>query len=477
MQLGKTIIALVLLVVVGTIAYLVSRRAPVEETTRLFKIDQPDITKIDLKYPDREIEIGRDKSGKWQILKPIQADADQTTCDNLARAIANCEIKKTLQEKPADLKPFGLDKPAVIVTITTKKQGVMPSIDVGKTTPVGFSAYIKTSDKPAILLASSAFPPGMQKKLDDLRDRELMNFKVDDVLELAIEHDPGPAIEVDKNGDQWNIVQPAKYPADPTEVHQILSSLANSRIADFISDAPASVTQYGLGRPNLTVTAFTGKENARQSLLFGSKQPEQGKDGIFVRRGESTPVYTVHPFLISDVNKSLMDLRDKTVLAAKPADVQRIAIAVSAKKFSLERTSADKWQLGSGASGGADAAKVERLLSTIQFLKGSTIAADPMTDPKKFGLDKPAGEIALTGKGGKDLGAIKLAKMEQEAYEGNKPVSSGRFVYYVSSSKGTPVYTIDDYNFDQLAKTADEFLPHAAPSLAAKPSATAAPTH
>ncbi len=78
----------------------------------------------------------------------------------------------------------------------------------------------------------------------------------------------------------------------------------------------------------------------------------------------------------------------------------------------------------------------------------------------------------MTGKDGKDLGTIKLAKMEQEAYEGNKPVSSGRFIYYVSSSKGTPVYTIDDYNFDQLTPNADEFLPHATPSPAAKPSAT-----
>jgi hypothetical protein len=349
---------------------------------------------------------------------------------------------------------------------------VMPSISVGKTTPVGFSAYLKSSDKPAILLASSAFPPGMQKKLDDLRDRELMTFKVDDVQKLVIEHEPGPTIEIDKSGDQWNIVQPGKYPADPTEVHQILSSLANSRIADFISDAPASATQYGLGPPNLTVTVFTGKENARQSLLFGSKQLEQGKDGIFVRRGESTPVYTVHPFVISDVNKSLMDLRDKTVLAVTPAEVQRITIAAGAKKFSVERTSADKWQLADGASGDAEVAKVERLLSSIQFLKGSAIAADPMIDPRKFGLDKPTGEIALTGKGGKDIGTIKLAKMEQEAYEGNKPVSSGRFVYYVSSSKGTPVYTIDDYNFNQLIPSADEFLPHATPSLA-KPSAAA----
>ncbi len=91
-----------------------------------------------------------------------------------------------------------------------------------------------------------------------------------------------------------------------------------------------------------------------------------------------------------------------------------------------------------------------------------------MTDPKKFGLDKPAVQITLTGKDGKDLGTIKLAKMEQEAYEGNKPVSSGRFVCYVSSSKGTPVYTIDDYNFDQLDKSADEFQPHPTPAATAK---------
>ena len=312
----------------------------------------------------------------------------------------------------------------------------------------------------------------MQKKVDDLRNRDLMTFKVDDVQKLVLEPDRGPAIEIDRDHDQWNIVQPARYAADPTEVHQILSALANSKIADFISDAPTSVTQYGLGHPHLTVTVFTGKGNARQSLLYGFKQSEQGKDGIYVRRGESSPVYTVHPYVMSDVNKDLMDLRDKIVLGVKPADVHRIEVVAGAKKFALERTPADQWQLADGASGNADLPLVERFLSTIQFLKGSAIAADPMTDPKKFGLDKPAVQITLTGKDGKNLGTIRLAKMEQEAYEGNKPVSSGRFVYYVSSSQGTPVYTIDDFNFDQLNKTAAEFRPHATPAPAAKPSAT-----
>lgn len=463
MQIRNTIIASILLVLVGGYAYLVSQRQTTE-TVKLFKIAPEDIVQIDLKYPDREIELTRGSGGKWELVRPIRADADQTTSDNLARAIADCELKKTVEEKPADLKPFGLDPPDVVVTVTTKKKGALPAIAVGRTTPVGFSAYIKTSEKPAVLLTSSAFPPGMQKKVDDLRDRELMSFKVDDVQKLLIEKDDGTAVEADRDGDKWNIVKPAKYSGDPTQVRQVLSALANARVADFIADAPGSVNQYGLGQPHLTVTVFTGKENARQSLLFGFRQTEQGKDGIYVRRGERTPVYTVHPYLMSDIDKGALDLRDKTVLGIAPADVQRVSITNGPAKFSLQRAATDKWQVVDGGKGNADAGAVERLLSTLRFLKGSAIAADPMTDPKKFGMDPPGEQLALTGKDGKDLGSIKLGKVEQPASQGNTPVSSGRFSYYVTSGAGAAVYTIDDYTFDQLNKTADQFRVHAQPS-------------
>jgi Domain of unknown function (DUF4340) len=468
MQTRNTVIALVLLAIVGGFAYLVSRGQGTAETVKLFTLKPEDIIRIDLKYPDREIVLERNREGKWELSKPIHADADQTTSNNLARAIADCEIKKTVFEKTSDLKPFGLDKPAATVIVTAKNKGVLPAIEVGKTTPVGFSAYIKTADKPAVLLTSSAFPPGMEKKVDDLRDRELMSFKVDDAQKVVIEHDDGSTVEIDRNGDNWNIVKPAKYPADPTQVRQLLSALANARVADFISDTPSSVSEYGLGKPHLTVTIFTGKENARQSLLFGFKQTEQGKDGIYVRRGERTPVYTVHPYVMSDVNKTVLDLRDKTVIGVAPADVQKFSIAGGSSRFSVERAGADKWQLVDGGKSGADAAVVERFLSTIRFLKGSAIVADPMTDPKKFGMDKPAEEITLAGKDGKDLGSIKLAKLEQPAAQGETSVSSGRFDYYVVSSKGSAVYAIDDYTFDQLNKAADQFRSHPQPT--AKPS-------
>ena len=42
------------------------------------------------------------------ITAPMGAKADQTTANNLARAIADCEITKTVEEKADDLAPFGL---------------------------------------------------------------------------------------------------------------------------------------------------------------------------------------------------------------------------------------------------------------------------------------------------------------------------------------------------------------------------------
>src|SRR5271157_4517386 len=125
MQIRNTIIALVLLVLLGVVAYLVSQRQTVDQTVKVFNIAPEDITRVDLKYPDREIVISRGSDGKWVLDKPIHADADQTASDNLARAIANCEIKRTVLERPEDLKPFGLDKPQVIVTLTTRKKGVL----------------------------------------------------------------------------------------------------------------------------------------------------------------------------------------------------------------------------------------------------------------------------------------------------------------------------------------------------------------
>src|SRR5262249_4302984 len=443
MRFRNTLIALGLLAIIGGYAFYSAYYTKPEEAKKLLAIKAEDISQIDLKYPDREIMIERPKGGEWRIVKPVGVDADQTAVNNLARAIADAQTTKTVDENPKDLAPFGLASPPTVVTVTTYKGQTLPGIEVGKTTPVGFSAYVKLTSQPAVMLTSSAFPSGMNKTLDQLRGRDLMNFKVDDVNRFTITRDSGQTIEIERDGDKWRITKPGNYLADPTQVRQLLSALVNAKVVDFVADTPASVSQYGLEKPHLLVTVYVGKAGASQSLLFGFKQTEEGKDGIYVRRGERTPVYTVHQWVLSSVDRSLFDLRNKTVFSFEPSQVEQADVSVGSEHFQLKRAGG-AWNLVEGGkTSSADVPVVERFLDEIRDIKGVSIIADPAPSLAPFGLEPPAVSTTLVGKDGKAIGTIKLAKISIKPTQTPEPgrSSAPRNEYYATSSAGTAVYT------------------------------------
>ncbi len=467
MRIRNTIIAIVVLLIIGGYALVTARWSKPVPTRHLLNVKQDDIAKIELKYPDRDLVVERGKSQPWRITKPIGVDADQVTVDNLARAISAADVTKTVEDKPTDLNPFGLAKPATVVTVTTFQGKTLPAVEVGKTTPVGFGAYVKLSDNPAVLMTSSAFPSGMNKTVDELRDRDLMAFKVDDVSRFTLAKDDGSTIEVVRDGDQWKITEPGNYLADPTRVRELLGALLEAKVADFVADEPNSVSQYGLGKPHLTVTVYS-KKNAEESLLFGFKQSQQGKDGIYVRRGESTPVYTVHEWVLGAVDKTVFDLRDKTVMGFDPSAVQSADVTVGTDKFALKRAPKGGWDVvENDKTSPADTPDVERFLDEIRDLKGVSIVADPMRSPKPFGLDHPHTVVTLNGKDGKQIGTVKVSKLNVKPSMPVPGENGPKTEYFADSTAGTAVYSISDFSFSLFDKPAALFR---ARTAAPKPS-------
>ena len=129
---------------------------------------------------------------------------------------------------------------------------------------------------------------------------------------------------------------PRRPPADDNAVRSALSTLVNARASDFVNDAPANVNQYGLEKPHLTATVVL-KNGEQQSMLFGFKQNEQGKSGIYVRRGERAPVYAVAEYVMSSLDKSPLDFRDKTIVKVDPESVDTVKVKTSDGEFTLKR--------------------------------------------------------------------------------------------------------------------------------------------
>jgi len=413
LQTWKTIVVIILLVIVGGYAYYVSRQ-PTEQTPKLNRISAGDIQKIELRSRTRDIVVERGKDG-WRFLKPIQGQADRAIADGIADAISNLQITSTLSETPGDLAPFGLQNPAVNVIVTTKDHRVLPTIMVGKDTPVGSSSYIKSGQQPGILLVANSFPSQVEKSVDDLRPRTLMGFKPDEIREVVLDRSNGTPLELNKTGDQWAIIKPKSYGADNGAVQQLLETVTNARVADFIDDNPSDLSKYGLASPSFKLTLYGGKSNAQESLQFGFKQPQPDKGGLYARRGEGSdqPVITVDSYVLNGINKTFDDLRDKTVLGLDRTEVDHLMIASPKFDETLTRAAGNKWNITSNdKNASAEALVAESLLDQLHDLKATRIAEDPMTRPDHYGMVTPTLILTAYAKDGKELGTLRVSKVE-----------------------------------------------------------------
>jgi hypothetical protein len=451
-KLGR--IAVLFLLVAGLAAYifLVERPKAVKEATKakLVTAAQDDITAITLVYPDREIALVK-KDGAWRITKPIDVAADDTAVKALLGTLTGAEIQKSLDAPPADLATFGLDKPDPTVKLATAK-GDLPAIAVGKNAAIGGKTYVKVGDDPKVVLTPSTIKFALNKQVKDLRDKQILTFKDDDVTRIDIMPVDGPPVGlVRKEKDVWTL-QPGDQPTDITEVRSYLSSLRSTRAADFPeTDAAAA----GLDKPKLTVTVGLGKEPS-QALLVGNETTQGTQKQLYAKRADQPTVVTLGDWSLRTLSKDGFQFRDKTVLGFG---------ADRAGKVIVERKEGPGATLVHGEPGGwtvenekqSKGGAIQRFVDDLRDLKGSAIAEEPAKDLKKFGLDAPDVKVTIVDREQKPMGTILLAK------KGDK--------YYSVRDGGPTVFEVRDYQYTRLDKQQRDFVGPEAPPTAPPPAA------
>jgi hypothetical protein len=450
MRFRSTLILLLLLIGLGAYVYWVEVPKAEQEAKKqtLFDFKADDVTEVSLAYADREITVK--KSGEnWYLVKPIEASADAATARNLATAIADCEVKKTLTETAADLAPYGLDNPFVKITVKLGDKA-MPAILVGKNAPVGFSTYIKRADEDKVLLTSSAFRSGMDKKVKDLRDKTILNFADKDVQKIELHADGNYIVLAQKDG-AWSIESPAAYPADATTMRSFLSSLRSMRAVDF-PDPLSDPSAYGFDSPQLRLTLYLGKNNAEKNIIVGK---ENDKKELYLQAsGQPPTVYTVSEWVLRDLNKKLSEFRDKTLLAF---DRDKIT-AVELKRrdgghVKLIRGDDKHWRVD-GSSGKPAETTISQFIGDVHDLKGYDIAADNPAELSPFSLDQPLLALTVFGEDDKPVGSVLIGEVK----------GSEKKEYAAMKEGGPTVFLIRDYLITRLNKQPQDFIERPTPT-------------
>ena len=121
--LRSTIVLLVVLIAVGGYAYYISKK-PAEDTSskqeKVFGSVQADkIDEIRIKSASGDTTTVRKENGAWQVVDPIKARADESELSGLTSALAQLSVVRVIDEKPADLKDYGLAAPRIEIAFKT----------------------------------------------------------------------------------------------------------------------------------------------------------------------------------------------------------------------------------------------------------------------------------------------------------------------------------------------------------------------
>src|SRR6266545_1976409 len=120
------LIAVVLLAILGGVTWWSNKtqadkaKTPADTTTKLLTIPDDQFQEIKIKKLTGEAIALKKENGKWQVTAPAAMSADQDAAGSMASALSNLTADKVVEEKAADLKPYGLEVPTLDVQVVRK---------------------------------------------------------------------------------------------------------------------------------------------------------------------------------------------------------------------------------------------------------------------------------------------------------------------------------------------------------------------
>ena len=191
------------------------------------------------------------------------------------------------------------------------------------------------------------------------------------------------------DAESWRLLSPMETPADRDAVDEVIRSALDAKKQRSIKD-PGPPAEYRLDPAPIGLTMLSGAGTAGPPLFLGDPTP--AGDAVYGRSGDSKDVFTVPPGLRLVLNRTLFDLRDKSVVPAAVETIDRLVIHGS-EIVELRKKGVRNWEILRPEPGPADEAAVERIL--YAGLKSKAIRFVQPDRARPTGLDDPAPRVEV----------------------------------------------------------------------------------
>ncbi len=403
-------------------------KPPADTSPKILSLTESDITKVVLKKGAYETDLQKAGS-KWQITAPMPYAADQDTVIQLVASAVNVSSDRVVEDKASNLATFGLTSPILEIDLTGKG-GKVSQLKIGDDTPTNSGSYAMLEGDPRVYTVPSYVKTGIDKSLNDLRDKRLLTFDQDKLsrVELIAKKQD---IEFGRDKDQWQIVKPKPIRADGAQVDEMLRKLKDAKMDLTLSadDAKKAVSTFVSGMPVATVK-LTDPSGTQQIEIRKDKTDYYAKSSIV------PGVFKVTPDLGSGVDKALDDFRNKKLFGFGFNDPNKVEMHAGGKTYAFQKGGEDWFSNGKKMDSVSLQSFLDKLrdLTAAKFVDAGTLGA-------------PTIDITVVSNSGKSTEKLLIAKQGAD---------------YVAQRENEPaLYGLDAKTVDELSQTASDVKPAA----------------
>ena len=222
-------------------------------------------------------------AGQWQIAAPVQARADFSAIEGLVSRLSGLQMKSVIDAPDADLKKYGLDKPAATVRFGSGSS--QATLALGGPAAEG-TVYARDLSRPAIFTVESAVLEELKKPAFDYRQKDLFDARGFNATRLEIVRGGQSHVfektktknQQGQDEEKWRQLSPQARELDQATMEALLTAVTGLRATGFV-DGP---TPAPLAAPELAITTKYDEDGKQERVAVA----RAGTDGFASRTGE-----------------------------------------------------------------------------------------------------------------------------------------------------------------------------------------------
>ena len=377
--------------------------------SKLLSFDEKAITGLSITSDQGTIELKSGEARNWQMTAPVQAEADTREVQSMVRALVLGKVSRVIETSPessaAPLRPFGLEKPPVTVTVSMQDQ--QETFAIGDVGPLSSTLYVLRGSDKQVLLTDMAVKDFLNKTVMTFRRKEILPFEHAQADRLRLTYPPTEIVLYlmdTKPAKQWKIRAPIEAGADQSEVRSLLFRLEDLKAVGIIDPGPERVEIANtLKKPQAQITVHAAGADHTVKLY----QSEANSGEAFAETSATGPLYRISPGVLKDLTKDLFTLQDKRLLGLDFEEVALLAVKTRTEQYTLINQSG-QWVLEDRPEEKLNQEAVDLFVSRVVNLPAEIRVVKQPGPLSPYGLAAPAAEFTATGKDGKQSGRLVL---------------------------------------------------------------------